>query len=219
VIDGPDPLFPAALPRLLVLNAPFVNANYQLSTGIDYQLSARIPVSDGVRFISRLDVTQVLRQDLVTPEGVTQKYAGTLGPYELSSGGGTPRIRANWQNTLQIDNFDLTATTYYVGRIKQVAADEITPVNGEIDLSCANALAAASATPNGCYVRPFIYVDLNAGLQVNDKFRFFLNVGNLFNARAPLAAGAYTSNPNYLTSWHYQGLIGRRFSAGANFAF
>lgn len=219
VVDAPDPLFPNALPRLLVLNAPFVNANYQLSTGIDYQLQARIPLGDDVRFISRLDVTQVLRLDLVTPEGVTQKYAGTLGPYELSSGNGTPRIRGNWQNTIQTGNFDLTATTYYVGRIKQVAADEITPVNGKIDLSCSNAQAAASTQPNACYVRPFIYVDLNAGVRVNEQFRFFFNVGNLFNARAPLAAGAYSSNPNYLASWHYAGLVGRRFAAGANFTF
>jgi len=70
-----------------------------------------------------------------------------------------------------------------------------------------------------CYVRPFIYVDLNAGVAVTDQFRFFVNVQNLTNARAPLASAAYTSNPNYLSSWHYAGLVGRNFSAGANFTF
>jgi iron complex outermembrane receptor protein len=196
-IDGPDPLFPNALPRLLVLDTPFVNANYWLSTGLDYQLSARIPLG-AARFISRLEVTHVLRQNLVTPEGVVQKYAGTLGPYELSSGGGTPRFRGNWQNTIEYGDYSVTATANYVSRIKSVAADEITPVNGVIDLSCANALAAA--TPDRCYIKSFISVDLNATARINNEFRFFVNVGNVFDARAPLAAAAYTSNPNYLVS-------------------
>ncbi|NYT40649.1 TonB-dependent receptor [Sphingomonas sp. R-74633] len=222
VIDGPDPSNPNALPRLLVFNVPYVNANYQVSSGIDMQASANIPLADGVRLISRLDVTRVLRLDLVTPAGVVQKYAGTLGPYELSSGGGTPNLRGNWQNSLEVGNFSLTTTAYYVGRIKQVAADEITPVNGEIDLSCSHTLAPVPAggdTSKGCYIRPFIYVDLNAGVRVNDQFRFFLNIQNLTNARSPLASGAYTSNPNYLSSWHYAGLVGRNFSAGASFNF
>ena len=222
VIDAPDPANPNALPRLLVFNVPYVNANYMVSSGLDMQANATFPLSGDVRLISRLDVTRVLRLDLVTPAGVVQKYAGTLGPYELSSGGGTPKIRGNWQNALEAGNFALTATTYYVGRIKQVAADEITPVNGVIDLSCKNTLApipAGSDVNNQCFVRPFIYVDLNAAVRVNNQFRFFVNVQNLTNAQAPLASAAYTSNPNYLSSWHYAGLVGRNFSAGVNVSF
>lgn len=224
VIDAPDPVNPGALPRLLVFNVPYVNANYQVSSGLDMQATANLRLSDNVRLISRVDVTRVLRLDLVTPAGVVQKYAGTLGPYELSSGGGTPRIRGNWQNALEVGKFSLTATTYYVGRIKQVAADEISPdpITKKIDLSCSHTLApiVAGADPSKfCFIRPFIYVDLNAAVEVNDQFRFFLNVQNLTNARAPLASGAYTSNPNYLSSWHYAGLVGRNFSAGASFKF
>lgn len=222
VVDGVDPVNPTALPRLLVLDVPYVNANYQVSSGLDMQASVDLRLTDNVRLLSRVDVTRVLRLDLVTPEGVVQKYAGTLGPYQLSSGGGTPRIRGNWQNSVEFGKFALTATTYYVGRIKQVAADDIKAVNGTIDLSCANTKAAivkGTNTSNQCYIRPFIYVDLNAGVQVNDKFRFFVNVQNLTNARSPLASGAYASNPNYLSSWHYAGLVGRNFSAGANFKF
>lgn len=225
VIDAVDPSNPGALPRLLVLTVPYVNANYEVSSGLDFQATARVPITEDVRFTSRLDVTDVLRFDLVTQTTagvrVVQKYAGTLGPYELSSGGGTPRIRGNWQNSLEVGPYSLTATTYYVGRIKQVAADEITPdkTTGAIDLSCKNSLSPGQTGDSQCYVRPFIYVDLNAGVQVNDQFRFFVNVQNLTNAHAPLAAGAYTSNPNYLSSWHYAGLIGRNFSAGANFKF
>ena len=222
VIDAPDPVNPNALPRLLVFDVPYVNANYMVSSGIDMQANANVQLANGVKFISRVDVTRVLRLDLVTPAGVVQKYAGTLGPYELSSGGGTPRIRGNWQNTIEVGNFSLTSTTYYVGRIKQVAADRIQPVNGVIDLGCKNTLVpiiAGSDVNNQCFVRPFIYTDLNLCVRVNDDFRFFFSVQNVTNARAPLAAAAYTSNPNYLSSWHYAGLVGRNFSAGANFNF
>ncbi|SFJ59385.1 iron complex outermembrane recepter protein [Sphingomonas sp. NFR04] len=222
VVDGVDPVNPTALPRLLVLDVPYVNANYQVSSGLDMQASVDLHLADRMRLISRVDVTRVLRLDLVTPEGVMQKYAGTLGPYNLSSGGGTPRIRGNWQNALEFGKVSLTATTYYVGRIKQVAADTITPVNGAIDLSCANnkaPIVKGGDKSYQCYIRPFIYADLNAAVQVNDQFRFFVNVQNFTNARAPLASGAYTSNPNYLNAWHYAGLVGRSFSAGANFKF
>ena len=65
----------------------------------------------------------------------------------------------------------------------------------------------------------FINTNLNAQARVNDKFTLFVDVGNLFNARAPIAPGAYASAPNFLTSWHYAGLIGRTFKAGANFSF
>ena len=222
VYDAPDPANPDALPRLLVFNVPYVNASYEVSSGIDVQANARIPLGAGLRLIDRLDVTRVLRLDLVTPEGVVQRYAGTLGPYGLSSGGGTPRVRGNWQNTLEAGAWSLTTTTYYVGRIKQVAADRIEPVGGQIDLSCQHTLAPlpkGADVSRQCYVRPFVYADLNAAVAVNDRFRFFLNVQNVANARAPLASGAYTSNPNYLVSWHYAGLVGRNFSAGAKVQF
>ncbi|MBW6528389.1 TonB-dependent receptor [Sphingomonas sp. RHCKR7] len=222
VIDAPDPVNPDALPRLLVFDVPYVNANYQVSSGIDVQANARIPVASGTRLTERLDVTRVLRLDLVTPTGVVQRYAGTIGPFELSSGSGTPRIRGNWQNALDVGAFSLTTTTYYVGRIKQVAADEIEPVGGRIDLSCNStraAIPAGSDVRKQCFVRPFVYVDLNAAVAVNDRMRFFLNVENLTDARAPLASAAYPTAPNYLISWHYAGLVGRNFSAGASVKF
>jgi iron complex outermembrane receptor protein len=175
-----------------------------------------------MRLISRLDISRTLRLDLETPDGVVQKYAGTLGPYQRSSGGGTPRVRGNWQNALEVGNLTLTATADYVGRIKQVAADQITPGNKVIDLSCKNSMAPipSGTDPNfRCSIRPFVYVDLNAGVRVNDQFRFFFNVQDLTNAHAPLAAAVYTSNPNYLSSWQYAGLVGRNSSAGATFGF
>ena len=216
-VDAPDPLFPNALPRVLIINAPYVNAASQKVSGLDFGANASIPLTDGVRFLSRLDVTRLFYYNVDNGGGVVQKYVGTLGPYELSSGAGTPRIRGNWQNTLQFKDFSLTATTYYVSRIKEVAADEIGPdANGNIDLGCSNNLYGTG--DQFCYIRRFIYADVNASFQVNDKFSFNFNVGNVTNEKAPIAPASY-SGTNYLPTWHYAGVIGRTFRAGANFKF
>lgn len=216
VVDAPDPFNPNALPRLLIYNVPFVNANYEVISGFDVAANASFPITNSLSYSGRFEVTDTLRYDLNPGGGApVQKYAGTLGPQELSSGNGTPRIRANWQNSLTIDKFSLTSTTYYVGRMKEVAADE-----GTTDLSCASALyKAADGSDKFCYVHSFIYTDVNATIQVNDKFQFFFNVGNVTNAHAPIAPASYASSPNYLASWHLAGLIGRTFRGGANFKF
>jgi len=221
VIDGADPFSPNALPRLLVLNAPYVNANYAIISGLEFGLDARIPISSDVRFETRLDVQETLKYDLHPAGGAVQRYAGTVGPEDLSSGGGTPRWRGNWQNTLVVGPVALTATTYYVSRIKAVAADQSSS-GSNADISCASAVykdANGSGNPF-CYVHSFIYTDLNLNVKVNEKFQFFGTIGNILNAHAPLFANtAYTTQPNYLTSWHTPGLIGRTFRAGANFKF
>jgi iron complex outermembrane recepter protein len=219
-IDSIDPFNPNALPRLLIINVPYVNANYEIISGLDFAISAEIPLNSSVRWITRAEATDTLQFDLHDGTSV-KKFAGTLGPQELSSGNGTPRWRGNWQNTLDFGNFSLSATTYYVGRIKEVAADE---VSSTTPLDCANALYKGASTPANagdqfCYVHNFVYTDVNATFKVNDQFSFYLNVGNAFNARAPIAPAGYTSSPNYLTSWHTPGLIGRTFRAGANFKF
>jgi iron complex outermembrane receptor protein len=220
-VDAIDPLYPNALPRVLIINAPYVNAASQSVSGIDLGANLNVPLGGDAHFISRIDVTRLFKYNVDNGNGVVQKFAGTLGPYELSSGAGTPRIRGNWQNTLQFGALSLTATTYYVSRIKEVAADEIAPVDGTIDLGCANNLY--TDTPGGtgndfCYIKRFIYADLNVSVEVNDKFSFNFNVGNFTNEKAPVAPASY-SGTNYLPTWHYAGVIGRTFRAGANFKF
>nr|WP_294812123.1 TonB-dependent receptor [uncultured Sphingomonas sp.] len=216
-IDAVDPLFPNALPRLLIINAPFVNVNNDLTTGLDFSATVRAPLSDGLRLTSRVEATHVMLYNRHTANGV-QRFAGTLGPYDLSSGNGTPSWRGNWQTTLETDDFSLSATAYYVGKIKAVATDQ-----GNISTDCSASLYKVPTDGPGftkfCYVKSFITVDLNGSIKVNDSFTFFANVGNVLNARAPIAPASYASSPNFLTTWHYAGLIGRTFKAGASFKF
>lgn len=224
VIDGADPSSLNALPRLLVLNAPYVNSAYLISSGLEFSLDARIPIAEGIKFESRLDVQETLQYDLHPSDGPVQKYAGTVGPEDLSSGGGTPRWRGNWQNTLVAGPFALTATTYYVGRIKAVAADQASSAISKTvnDISCNAVVYKVPGQPvdKFCYVHSFIYTDLNLAAKVSDQFTFSFTVGNVFGAHAPIFANtAYATQTNYLASWHSAGLIGRTFRAGASFKF
>ncbi|WP_425230674.1 TonB-dependent receptor domain-containing protein [Sphingomonas sp.] len=217
LIDGVDPLFPNALPRVLIVNAPFVNVNSDTTEGLDFSATVSVPSIMGAHFTSRIESTYIIRYDRDTAAGI-QRFAGTFGPYDLSSGNGTPRIRGNWQNTLDFGSYSISATAYYVGKIKEVATDQ-----GNLSTSCAaNLYKVAASAPDYnafCYVNSFINVDLNQSFRVNDRFTFTFNVLNLLNARAPVAPAAYASAPNFLTTWHYAGLIGRQFRAGASFRF
>jgi len=216
-VDAIDPLFPNALPRVLVINGPYVNAGYFKTEGLDFSASLDLPITDDVRFVSRLDVNKILKFDVDFGDGTTRPYVGTLGPYELSSGAGTPEWRGNWQNTLELGDFSISATTYYVSRIKAVAADEVEPdANGDLDLSCDQNLYGTGE--DACYIKRFIYADLNMTYKVNDNFTFYMNVGNFTNERAPIAPASY-SGVNYLPTWHFPGVIGRTFRAGASFKF
>ncbi|MEP9401952.1 TonB-dependent receptor domain-containing protein [Sphingomonas silueang] len=217
-VDGADPNFPNALPRVLIINVPYVNANYAITQGIDLAATLTAPITDTIKLTSRIEVTHIFEYNLVTGTGPAdvQNYAGTLGPYDLSSGNGTPNWRGNWQNTLDFGSFALSATTYYTGRIQSVSEDQGLPR----DCDTGNLYTRSSPQDlKFCYVKRFINVDLNGTAKVGDNFSFFLNVKNLFDVKAPVAPAAYASAPNFLTTWHYAGLIGRQFRAGASFRF
>ncbi|NKI99012.1 TonB-dependent receptor [Novosphingobium sp. SG707] len=207
-VDSVDPLYPDALPRVLIINVPYVNANYSVTSGLDFSATAKVNLPHDIKWTSRLEATYVIRYDL-NNNGTLQRYAGTFGPYDLSSGNGTPRIRGNWQNTLEIGQLSLSLTTYYVGRIKETAADQ-----ASTDTSCSKNLYGTGN--NFCYVSPFINNDFNATLKINDRMTVYGIVKNVFDAKAPVAPAAYSSAPNFLTTWHYAGLVGREFRAGVN---
>lgn len=217
VVDAPDPLFPTAQPRVLIINVPYVNANYAATAGVDFSATGKFNLTDDIKLTSRVEVTHLLKYDLHTATEV-QKYAGTLGPYDLSSGNGTPDWKGNWQNTLAFgDKYTLSATAYYVGSIKSVAAD----TNGSTDCVAGNPYATGNAAVASkfCTIKKFINVDMNATAQIRDGVQLYASVGNVFDKKAPIAPGAYASAPNFLTTFHYAGLIGRTFKVGVRFEY
>jgi iron complex outermembrane receptor protein len=207
-VGEPDPDYQDALPRATLISGPYANGASEVSTGIDFSGTARLGIADGIKLTSTANGTYVIEYSQTSAEGVVMQYAGTKGPSALSAGAGTPRWRGNWQNSLQIHNLSLSATTYFVGKIKNVAAD-----SGSTDLSCDHNLY--SPGEKFCYIGSFIYADLNASLKVNDQFTLYTDIGNFTNAKAPLAAGG----SNFISTWHLPGVIGRTFRIGAKFGF
>jgi iron complex outermembrane receptor protein len=67
-------------------------------------------------------------------------------------------------------------------------------------------------------VKHFLSFDLNTSVKVGDRFTFYANVANLFDAKAPFDPNTYGGN-NYNPAWAASGAIGRYFKAGATFKF
>jgi len=212
-VDDPDPQFPNAVRRILIVNSPYANAAALRTAGIDASVQADFRLGSNTRFTSRLEGTEILYYDFQPSAGDPyDHYVGTQAPYILSSGAGTPKWRANWQNSFQRGAFTLTGTAYYVSGYKSVAEDQ----SGHGATTCADSLYGAGDL--FCSTKGFFDLDLVGEVKVNSKFTFYVNVLNLFDASAPLNPANYAGN-NYNPTWTQSGIVGRFFRAGANFKF
>jgi len=216
-----DPDFPAATPVVSIINSPYENAAAIKTSGIDASILYQHRFSPSVRFSSQLEVTKILKfnfrpcTDNDDPACDTQKYAGTLGPYQLSSGAGTPDWRGNWSNSLDIGRATITGTAYYVGSYWDYSEDT-TGANTEDKCTAAGELYSE----NFCKTKKFIWVDLVGSYKLTDSITIYGNVLNLFDARAPIEPAAYNGPAaNYQPTWHQAGAVGRAFKIGANFSF
>jgi iron complex outermembrane receptor protein len=210
-----DPLFPDATRTVLFVNSPYVNAASLKTQGLDVSATATVPLAEGVRFTSSIEVTDIFKYDFKPcATCAVQHYVGTEGPYQVSSGAGTPKWRGNWQNSLTYNKFTLTATAYYTSGYKETSDDTAAPAS-----DCANDLYGLESF---CHVKRFIDVDLVGSYKVNENFSFYVNVLNVFDAKAPLNpanyAGGYNGD-NYNPTYAQAGILGRYFRAGANFKF
>lgn len=224
-LNPADPANPALRATPLSVNFLYTNGNVLQTSGIDAQIQATLPIADGVKFTSILEGTEILEYNVDdgTGSGI-QKFVGTLASYAVTSASGTPRWRANWQNTLDYGPLSLTGTAYFTSGYKGYADDNTGPGS-----TCANAIETAIAynatlttgTTGGalqCTVKHFLDIDLTTQFRVNDKFTFYVNVSNLFDAQAPFDPNTYGGN-NFNPAWSSAGVIGRSFRGGATFKF
>ena len=93
-VDAVDPSFPNALRRVLVVSARYVKGSTSKTSGIDIGAAVSVPLSYGVRrtaygvrFSSRVDANKIIKYNVDNGDGLILGHSGTLGPYELSSGG------------------------------------------------------------------------------------------------------------------------------------
>ncbi len=217
--DIADPSFPTGQRRIANVTYGFINANSVLTDGIDFGATANLRLPHDIKWSSSGETTLILRNNQTFPDGSIQRYAGTLGPFAITSASGTPRWRANWQNTFTLGKVSLTGTAYYTSGYRGTADDYS---GAQTSGSCSNAVStylnSNPAVAVRCNVRDFVDFDMNLSIQATEKARFYVNVLNLFDVSPPFDPNTYGGN-NYNPAWANSGIVGRYFRAGVSIKY
>jgi iron complex outermembrane receptor protein len=204
VADNPDPAHPTALPRPIEVIGEYINANSLKTSGVDVDLQAHFDFDNDIHYISELSGTEIFNWNMTFPGGVTQSYVGNHGPYNLSSGAGTPRYRESWANTLEFGHATVTGTFYHTSGMDNFAED--------VDVGPGDCL---TTLPLSCHVGSFTDFDLTGSYAFNDHFSLNASVMNLFDRKPPLDPADYAgAGANYNPTWAQSGLIGRFYNVG-----
>src|SRR5207253_10117282 len=104
-------------PRLTAsLSCGYLNDYSRVTDCIDIDLPLRANLPGTLRYRGDISATKILSWKMTFPGSppVEQQYVGTEAPYILSSGAGTPRYRAHFDNTFTIGPATVTGTARYV---------------------------------------------------------------------------------------------------------
>jgi len=212
IYDTPDPEHPDAPLRPVQVTSSYVNAASLKTEGIDFDLQARFELGADAHFVSDFNATKILSWAITNPDGSRNQYVGTEGPYNVSSGAGTPRYRASWANTLTVGPADVTATVYYTSGFHQYGADVAGPTD------CLYTGSEGQDFPDGCRISSFTSVDLTGIYHLTPKVDVSAGVLNLFDRAPPLNPANYAAT-NYNPTWAQSGIVGRFYKVGVSVRF
>ena len=217
VVRGtPDPLNPTALPLINSFSSGYKNANSEKASGLDFSGAVRFPIgSSGVRFTSQANASVLLNLAL-NNGGNIERYDGTLGPCNITSCSGAPRLRGNWANTLDFNGRgSVTLTANYTSGYSEVATD-FGGVYGDCKGSVGAAVAAYSdgTTPVICNTHATVTVDLDMRAKVQDRFTFYIDVKNLLNSKPIYDPSAAYGITQFNPAWGDSNFVGRFFRVG-----
>ena len=214
--DIPDPQFPNALPRPLVIDEPYVNTNSEMTNGldIDARIKARLPYD--IEWTSDFNVSDIFNF-IYDNQGQSFNYVGSQAPYILSSGAGTPKYRGNWANSFTYEKFNVTGTLYYVSAIKETGID----ATGSATACLYANDNTGAAFPSGCNVGAYWDFDLTGRYNVTDHVYVYANIYDLFDTKPPLdpadyAGGPYGLGSNYNPTYAQAEAVGRAFKIGVH---
>lgn len=216
IANAPDPSFPNARPTAQFVQAQLINANTIKTSGVDMSVTYNTSLDTITEFFSVKDFLGSLRlittaeatyiQSLNTyfPDGNVERYAGTIGNYNLTAGTGTPSWRALWQTTVTSEKYSVTGTLNFFDGYNLSAMDQGT---GYRDCGMSD-----GSTP--CRVEEAISFDLNINGKLIDNVDLSLTVKNVFDTMPPIDTvtyGAVHYNPVQSGDMIY----GRYFRLGA----
>ncbi|MEO5938749.1 MAG: TonB-dependent receptor [Sphingomonas sp.] len=215
-----DPVNLGALPLLGDIAASYKNADQFLARGMDFSVSARVPITDGIKWITNANASWLMRLQQTLESGAVQRYDNSLGQCGITACSGAPKWRGTWQNTLDFNGQgNVSVTAYYTSGYSQVATD-----SGGIYGDCQASAATQLATyPNGdpiqCNTKAVFYLDGHAEVKVQDRFTLYVDVKNLLDYKP-----AYDPNGGYglyqfQPAWSDSLFIGRFFRVGAKVDF
>lgn len=205
--DVADPANPTALPRPIEFIGEYTNANSLKTTGVDLDLQVHFDFGAGWHYISELQGTQIFQWKLVLPDGTVETFVGTQGPYNLSSGAGTPRTRGSWSNTIEYGPVTVTGTLYHTSGYAEIAED--------VGVGPGSCLASL---PVSCEIGSFTDFDLTGSYAITDKISVTGSIMNLFDRKPPFDPANYAAI-NYNPTYSYAGIVGRFWNLGVKVKF
>ena len=210
--DAPDPAYPTAQARPIVVESPYVNQNSLSTDGLDLDIKAHFDIVPGLRYTSDVEATKIFSWKLIQSDGTSVQYVGTEGPYELSSGAGTPRYRGKWANTFNYGPATVSAIMYYTSGFYMYGPDVAPPP------TCLYSGADGNAFPSNCHVPSFIDVDLTGSYKVTEQLTVSAAIENLLDRLPPFDPADY-AGVNYNPTYAQAGIIGRYFRLGLSYKF
>jgi iron complex outermembrane recepter protein len=212
--DVADPAAPNAQPRPAEFIGQYINANSLKTDGLDVDLQGHWDFGHGIHYTSELQGTQIFNWREVLPGGVVESFAGTQGPYNLSSGAGTPRLKGSWSNTVQYGPVTVTGTLYYTSGYAETAEDV-----GVGPGSCLAYNAAGTAfLPSNCRVGSFTDFDLTGSYDINSHVAVTASIMNALDRKPPFDPANYAAI-NYNPTYSYAGIVGRFYNVGVKVKF
>lgn len=215
--DLPDPNFPSALPRPVIVAAPYINQNELRTSGADIGLRYNHAFGNGLDWVSDLEGTKIITfKETLGQGGPFVSFVGTQGPYILSSGAGTPQYRANWSNSFTFGPANITATLYYVSGLYMSVPDVTGP--GTENLCFSTATPTGANLPPDCRMPSFTYVDLTGSYSISSHLQLTAGILNAFDRKAPFDPIDY-AGVNYNPTYDYAGIVGRFYQVGLKATF
>ena len=218
-----DPNDLSAKPELGFIQYGYINQDAELTDGFDIGANARYNLPWGIKYRGMFDGNLTDRLNLETPDG-TQKYVGTIGPYNNVSASGTPKYRFTFANTFIYQKVSATLTANYTSGYSLQGEDfGDTPglcTNSDgTTASAINSVYIDGQTPVACKVKGFLDFDLHASYDLpKEGWQVFANVLNLFDAKAPFDPTTY-GGFNYNPAWSNAGIYGPMVTVGIQAKF
>jgi iron complex outermembrane recepter protein len=249
----PDSRIPGAQPNSFVFYdnngdlsgvlGPYANAARTKTSGIDIDLRHKMKFGEFGIVSAGVNWTHVLSYKRTLQDGTEFEYAGTQGPYVLSSAAGTPKDKVVMTLAWEKGPYTVSGQLNYVGALKGIDHDDESLVdNGDGTVSTTTGEGSYFGTvnngvcgvfyptvetggtgnggpaPGGCRISSFTTFDLFAKYTGIKNWEFTASVRNLFNRLPPFNPYTYGA-VNYNPAIHQDGAVGTYFTMGAKFTF